>query len=48
MLQEELLPSINEIRLTDIEFIFQQNSAICLTAKTVSLWLHQMNIPALK
>lgn len=47
ILQEELLPSIGNLQLQGGEFIFQQDGAACHTAKTVTAWLQEMNIPVL-
>lgn len=48
ILQEELVPSITEIKLPEGGFIFQQDGASCHTAKTVTSWLKEMKIPVLE
>lgn len=48
VLQNNLKPKIEELRLQNIECIFQQDGAACHTAKKVKDWMLRNNISLLK
>lgn len=48
VLKNNLKPQIEEMRLNDIECIFQQDGAACHTAKKVKAWMIENNISLLK
>lgn len=48
VLQNNLIPQIEQMRLNNIECIFQQDGVACHTAKKVKDWMLENNIPVLK
>lgn len=48
ILEEQLLPSIEDLKCDDGSFIFQQDGAACHTAKIVKTWFANNEIPVLK
>lgn len=48
ILEEGLLPSIPRLQTQGDEYTFQQDGAACHTAKKITAWLQEKEIPVLK
>lgn len=48
ILEHELLPSITHLQLPGGEYCFQQDGAPCHTAKKITTWFEDNNIPVIK